>query len=42
MFVEFLRENGDIFTWSSADMSGVPREVVEHSLNVFKGAKLVK
>jgi hypothetical protein len=30
----FLRANCDIFTWKPADMPGVPRELIEHSLNV--------
>src|SRR3954471_7590093 len=30
---EFLRENRDIFAWKPSDMSGVPRELVEHQLN---------
>ena len=40
--IKFLRKNGDIFAWSSADMPGVPRKLGKHSLNVFKGAKAVK
>ena len=42
MLVKFLRENEDIFAWSSANMPGVPRELADHSLNVYKGAKPVK
>ena len=40
--IKFLRENGDIFACLSADMPGVSRELAEHSLNVYKGAKPVK
>jgi hypothetical protein len=38
----FLCENRDIFAWSPKDMTGVPRELAEHSLNVRPDAKLVK
>jgi hypothetical protein len=30
----FLRANRDIFAWKPADMPGVPRQLIEHSLNV--------
>jgi hypothetical protein len=30
----FLWANQDIFTWKTADMPGVPRNLIEHSLNV--------
>ena len=42
MLVTFLQANQDIFAWKPSDMPGVPREVIEHSLNVKEGAKLVK
>ena len=42
MLAKFLRENQDIFAWKPSDMPGVPRELAEHSLNVYKGAKPVK
>ena len=42
MLVEFLRKNRDIFAWQPSDMSGVPRELAEHSLNINPGAKPVK
>jgi hypothetical protein len=32
--VSFLRANRDIFAWKPADMPGVPRRLIEHSLNV--------
>jgi hypothetical protein len=32
--VSFLRANRDIFVWEPTDMSGVPRRLIEHSLNV--------
>jgi hypothetical protein len=37
-----LWENVDIFTWTPLHMSGVPRELAEHSLDVSKTAKPVK
>ncbi|KAK1607083.1 hypothetical protein QYE76_030756 [Lolium multiflorum] len=36
--VEFLRANMDIFAWQPSDMSGVPRELAEHYLNINPGA----
>jgi hypothetical protein len=32
--VSFLRDNRDIFAWKPADMPVVPRNLIEHSLNV--------
>jgi hypothetical protein len=40
MLVDFLCVNVDIFAWSPSDMSGIPREVAEHALDIQ--AKLVK
>ena len=34
MLVNFLRANHDVFAWKPADMPGVPKELIEHSLNV--------
>ena len=42
MLVSFLREHVDVFTWKSVDMSSVPRELIEHSLNVSATAKPIK
>jgi hypothetical protein len=42
MLVEFLRERWEIFAWCPSDMPGVPREIVEHALNVDPKAKPVK
>ena len=42
MLVTFLQENQDIFAWKPSDMPGVPREVIEHCLNVKEGVKPVK
>ena len=32
--IQFLRNIKDVFTWSSSDLRGVNREVMEHSLRV--------
>jgi hypothetical protein len=32
--VSFLRANRDTFAWKPADMPGVPRNLIEHSLNI--------
>jgi hypothetical protein len=38
----FLRDNADIFPWSPSDMPGIPRELVEHKLEVNKTARPIK
>ena len=40
--VSFLREHVDMFAWKLADMPSIPRELIEHSLNVSAIAKLIK
>jgi hypothetical protein len=42
VLVEFLRERWEIFVWCPSDMPGVPRELVEHALNVDPKVKPVK
>jgi hypothetical protein len=42
VLVDFLRANIDIFTWSPSDMSGIARDVIEHSLDIRAGSKPVK
>ena len=42
MLVSFLREHVDVFTWKPTDMLGVPRELIEHSLNVSVTTKTIK
>ncbi|GJZ59435.1 reverse transcriptase domain-containing protein [Tanacetum coccineum] len=37
-----LQQNLDVFAWKPADMTGVPRHIVEHRLNVRKGCSPVK
>jgi len=38
----FLRENWEIYAWHPSDMPRIPRRLVEHNLNIFKGFKQVK
>ena len=40
--IQFLRNNQDVFAWSSSDLRGVSREVIEHELRVNPKAKPVK
>jgi hypothetical protein len=42
VLVDFLRANVDIFAWSPSDMPGIPREVVEHALEIQAGSRPVK
>jgi hypothetical protein len=42
VLVDFLRVNADVFTWSPSDMPGIPREVIEHALEIRASSKLVK
>ncbi|GKB47154.1 reverse transcriptase domain-containing protein [Tanacetum coccineum] len=37
-----LKDNLDIFAWKPADMTGVPRSIVEHRLNVRKGCQPIR
>jgi hypothetical protein len=38
----FLDKNNDVFAWSSSDLVGVSREVIEHKLQVHPHAKPMK
>jgi hypothetical protein len=42
VLIEFLHEHWEIFAWYPSDMPGVPRELIEHALNVDPKAKPVK
>jgi hypothetical protein len=42
VLIEFLRENRDIFAWQPSDMTGVPRELAEHALQIIPGSKPVR
>nr|GEU70023.1 reverse transcriptase domain-containing protein [Tanacetum cinerariifolium] len=39
---DLLQRNLDVFAWKSADMTGVPRHIAEHRLNVQKGCPPVR
>jgi hypothetical protein len=42
VLVVFLRANAEVFVWSPSDMSGISRDVAEHSLDIRAGARPVK
>ena len=42
MLIDFLRANTDMFAWSPSDMSSIPMEVAEHSLEIRAGSNPVK
>ncbi|GKG22094.1 hypothetical protein Tco_0384689 [Tanacetum coccineum] len=37
-----LQHNLDIFVWKPTDMTGIPRHIAEHCLNVQEGCSLVR
>ena len=39
---QFLKRNSDVFTWSTAKMSGIPPSVICHSLNANPMIRPVK
>jgi hypothetical protein len=42
VLVEFLYENRDIFPWQPSDLTGVPKELAEHALQIIPGSKPVR
>jgi hypothetical protein len=40
--IQFLRNNQDVFAWSSADLKGVSSYIMEHVLNADPKFKLVR
>jgi hypothetical protein len=42
VLVDFLYTNVEVFVWSPSDMPGIPREVIEHSLDIRASSRLVK
>jgi hypothetical protein len=42
VLVDFLRVNAEVFAWSPSNMTGIPRDVAEHSLDIRAGARPVK
>jgi hypothetical protein len=41
VLVDFLHANTEIFTWTPLDMPSIPRDVVEHSLDIQVGSRPV-
>ncbi|GJT17813.1 reverse transcriptase domain-containing protein [Tanacetum coccineum] len=39
---DLLQHNLDIFAWKPADMTGIPRDIAEHRLNVWEGCSPVR
>lgn len=39
--ISFLKNNHDVFAWKLADMLGIPREIIEHVLNIQPMARAV-
>ncbi|GJU99061.1 hypothetical protein Tco_1328332 [Tanacetum coccineum] len=37
-----LKDHLDIFAWKPADMTGVPRSIAEHRLNIREGCQLIR
>jgi hypothetical protein len=42
VLVDFLRANADIIAWSPWDITGIPREVAEHSLDILAHSRAVQ
>ena len=40
--IQFLRNNQDVFAWSSSDLWGISHDVMEHTLKVYPKARPVK
>jgi hypothetical protein len=38
MLITFLWVNVDVFAWQPSQMSGIPREVIEHHLMIYPDA----
>jgi hypothetical protein len=42
VLITFLRKNLDVFAWQILDMSGIPREVIEHKMGIDRAFKPIK
>jgi molybdopterin-guanine dinucleotide biosynthesis protein A len=42
VLVNFLHANTEVFAWSPSDMPGIPREVVEHFLDIRANSRPVR
>ena len=41
-FIQFLKENLDVFAWSHEDMPGIAPEIIQHKLNVNPDKKPIQ
>jgi hypothetical protein len=41
VLITFLQANVDVFAWQPSQMSGIPREVIEHHLKIYSDARPV-
>jgi hypothetical protein len=42
VLITFLQENLNVFTWQISDMLVIPREVIEHKLDIGPAFKPIK
>jgi hypothetical protein len=42
VLITFLQTNLDVFAWQISDMSGIPREVIEHKSGIDPAFKPIK
>jgi hypothetical protein len=42
VLITFLQENLDVFAWQISDMSGIPKEVIEHRFGIDPTFKPIK
>ena len=42
LLIQFLRQNGDVFTWKQVDMGGIDPTVITHRLNTSPSFKPIK
>jgi hypothetical protein len=42
VLVDFLHANVKVFAWSPSDMPGIPREVMEHTLDIRANSRPVR
>ena len=40
--ISFLKNNLDYFAWSHEDMTGIPKDVINHKLNVDPSFRRIK
>ncbi|KAL0312937.1 UNVERIFIED_CONTAM: hypothetical protein Sradi_5693000 [Sesamum radiatum] len=42
MLIDFLRENVDMFTWTTSDFQGINPKIIEHKLNMDPNVKSIR